>query len=345
MARASRRKRRGDAVAPVHPSAGIGALYRRKLLALVDEMATSVAYWLKATYRANAPAIAMDSAITSREVATKNGPRWVAHVDGNPLLGSSGKPRLFKTRAAAEKAALAEIAGAPVAAPTARIARRLPAAELQWSVDELAVRWQGRFDEAAPELARYFARATSRRTDKALKTALDKGGFTVDFRMTPASRDILKATTQQNVALIKSIPQEYLTGVQGDVMRSVQTGRDLASLTRSLQDKYGVTRRRAELISRDQNNKATSAMLRARQVELGITKAIWVHSGGGKHPRPKHVAADGREYDVTKGLPIGDKGQYVFPGEEINCRCVMRSVIPGFSDVGEQRKLKIRSGP
>ena len=74
-----------------------------------------------------------------------------------------------------------------------------------------------------------------------------------------------------------------------------------------------------------------SDAIRARQVELGITEAVWRHSGAGKKPRPKHVAASGKRYDVAKGMKIGDKGQWVLPGEEINCRCTSESILPGIA--------------
>lgn len=112
-------------------------------------------------------------------------------------------------------------------------------------------------------------------------------------------------------------------------MRSVTTGRDLAQLTTDLQKEFGITQRRAAFIARDQNNKATASMNRARQDELGIAEAIWVHSGGGKHPRPHHVAANGKRYNVKEGMLID--GEYIFPGEKPNCRCISKSVIPGFS--------------
>ena len=73
-------------------------------------------------------------------------------------------------------------------------------------------------------------------------------------------------------------------------MRGIQTGRDLGQISRDLQDTFGVTRRRAAFIALDQNNKATASMTRARQTELGIKKAIWLHSHGGKKPRPTHTS-------------------------------------------------------
>ena len=150
--------------------------------------------------------------------------------------------------------------------------------------------------------------------------------------MTPATRDIMQATINQQVSLIKSIPSRYFTQIEGIVMRSVQIGRDLGQLTTDLQDQFGITKRRAAFIARDQNNKATASMNRARQDEIGVTEAIWVHSGGGKHPRPTHLKA-GREktrYDIKEGWLDPALGRHIFPGEEPNCRCVSKSIIPGF---------------
>jgi SPP1 gp7 family putative phage head morphogenesis protein len=206
---------------------------------------------------------------------------------------------------------------------------RTPADELRDTIRKLARRWQKNFDEAAPELAQYFSRAVAERSSATLKAILKTAGFTVKFKITPAMRDIMSATVGQQVSLIKSIPSQYFTNIEGIVMRSVQTGRDLAQLTNDLQEQFGVTRRRAAFIARDQNNKATASMTRARQDELGITQAIRVHSGAGKHPRPTHVAMNGTKYDVSKGMRDPAVKRWIFPGEEINCRCISKSIIPG----------------
>jgi SPP1 gp7 family putative phage head morphogenesis protein len=208
---------------------------------------------------------------------------------------------------------------------------RKPADELRDALQKLAKRWQKNFDEAAPALADYFAQSVASRSSGALKAILKKAGFAVKFKMTRAMRDVMAATVGQQVSLIKSIPSQYFTNIEGLVMRSVQSGRDLAQLTQDLQQQFGVTHRRAAFIARDQNNKATASMTRARQDELGLNEAIWVHSGGGKHPRPTHVAMHGKQYDVNKGMWDEAVQRWIFPGEEINCRCVSRSIIPGFS--------------
>lgn len=206
-----------------------------------------------------------------------------------------------------------------------------PAKELQKSVDELVRQWRARFRDGADDLARYFALASSKRSDAALREILRKAGWSVKFTMTPAMRDVLAATVEQNVALITSIPEQYLTQVQGSVMRSVQAGRDLSILVKDLQEQHGVARRRAEFIARDQNNKATSALSRARQIEIGLDEAVWLHSGGGKEPRPTHVANSGKRYKIAEGWYDPAVKRHIWPGQEPNCRCVSKPVVPGLS--------------
>lgn len=208
-----------------------------------------------------------------------------------------------------------------------------PAKELQEAVERLAGRWQRRFDDAAPELARWFAQAASRRSDRQLAQILRDAGISVRFNMTPAMRDVVAATVEQNVQLIKSIPQQFLTQVQGSVMRSVQAGRDVGGLVQELQQNFGVTRRRAAFISLDQNNKATAALQKARQTELGIEEGIWIHSHAGKEPRPTHVKQHGKRFNIAEGWfdPDPRVRRRIMPGELIRCRCVWRVVVKGFS--------------
>ena len=207
----------------------------------------------------------------------------------------------------------------------------LPANMLRKVIRALARRWQRRFNQASLALAEWFSKSVHTRSNQQLHSILRRGGWSTELQFTPAQRDILQATIQQNVSLIRSIPAQHFTQIEGMVMRSVQTGRDLHQLTQDLQHSFGVTRRRAELIARDQNNKASSALQRARQIELGIKEAIWVHSHAGKTPRPTHRANDGQPYNVMRGWYDPAERKWIWPGTLISCRCFSRPVIPGFS--------------
>lgn len=203
-----------------------------------------------------------------------------------------------------------------------------PASILRAAMRRLSRRWLGNFDRLSTRMAEYFAKAVSERVDGEFSRLLRAHGFTVRFKMTPEQRDVMDATIGAQVALIKSIPAQHLAAVEGVVMRGVATGRDQASIVTELTEGYGVTRRRAAFITRDQNNKATAALNRTRQLGLGLEDAWWLHSAGGKTPRPEHVAFSGKTYKIAKGAYL--EGKWTWPGVEINCRCVGGAVIPGF---------------
>lgn len=305
---------------PVRPNVGLADVYRRRIDRLVRAMQASIERWVTAVYRAREPEIATDAAPAIVDTRFAGGARpWQALVDGEVLLSAQGNVRWFKTEAAARAAALLAVN------------QVLPAEELAAALEDIGEKWRAEFSDAAPRLARYFATAATERSDAVLHRILREGGMTVRFQMTPPIANVVEASIAENVALIKSIPEQYLTNVQGLVMRSVSTGRDLGFLTKALRDEFGVTRRRAEFIARDQNNKATAAITRARQLELNLEEAEWMHSGGGRHPRPTHVANNGKRYNVAEGWLDPAIKKRIWPGTEPNCRCVCRVVIPGLS--------------
>lgn len=201
-----------------------------------------------------------------------------------------------------------------------------PSDTMQKRLDELAKRWIERFEESAPAIAEAYLRSMFNSSDLAFRNALRDAGWSVEFKMTPAVRDVFDASLQANIELIKSIPQKYAEQLQGIVMRSYTAGRDLETMVKDIKTLYPQAADRAVLIARDQSNKANAAVNRARQLELGIVEAIWLHSGAGKHPRPDHVAANGKTYTIAQGCLIS--GKYIKPGEEINCRCSSRAILP-----------------
>lgn len=332
---------------PVRANIGVEAAYARRLDALIDEMNRSLIFWISAAYRANEPeifALASD-AYLREDFFTPSGLDDGQSRPVNDRIQEipvcvivndvSADVREFHKHQIADRRR--DNLGTPshgryshggVSAFDAS-----PARELIAVVRRLAARWQRRFDQLAPELSSWFATASAKRSDEALRASLRKGGFTVKFKPTRAQNDAYQAVIGENVGLIKSIPAQHLTQVEGMVMRSVQVGRDLGPLVRDLEHQFRVTRRRASFIARDQNNKATAVLTRVRHQELGIAEARWQHSHGGKAPRPTHLKAskDRTVYRVAEGWYDPAVQKHVWPGELPNCRCVAIPVIPGFS--------------
>lgn len=201
-----------------------------------------------------------------------------------------------------------------------------PVKTIQSELDDLAIYWIDRFEKSAPIIAEAYVKSMFDASDTSFKQALKDGGWIVPFKMTERVRTAFQASLAENVGLIKSIPVQYLQQVEGIVMRSYSNGRDLYTMVNELKALYPAASNRAVLIARDQSNKANAVVNRARQLDLGITRAKWMHSHGGKEPRLDHLAADGKEYDIDKGCLIG--GEYIQPGEMINCRCTSRPILP-----------------
>lgn len=203
-----------------------------------------------------------------------------------------------------------------------------PVVSMRKLLSDLGTRWIKRFDRAAPKIAAAYLKGQFKATDSAMQQALKDAGWAIKFEMTPAVKEAFEASLAENVGLIRSIPQEYLKQVEGVVMRSYTVGRDLHTMVKDLRKLYPAAANRAILISRDQSNKANAVVTRARQLELGIVEAIWMHSHAGKVPRPTHLAMNGRRYKVAEGMYDPAVDRFVFPGELINCRCTGRSVLP-----------------
>lgn len=202
----------------------------------------------------------------------------------------------------------------------------LPSKTIKKYLSDLGERWLKNFDAVIDAIVDGMVNRQMKMTSTAFQKELKNAGWAVDFKMTPAMKDIASATISENIALIKSIPIDYHAKVQGAVMRGYAAGHDLQAITKDIKNIYRVTDNRAALIARDQVSKLNSATTAARQQEVGIKQAIWLHSTAGKKPRPDHVKANNQVYDVDKGMLLDDG--WVHPGYLINCRCTCRAVLP-----------------
>ena len=181
-------------------------------------------------------------------------------------------------------------------------------------------RWQKYFDELGERLARRFVGRLSKAEKARFEQALKDAGWTVKFRTPRGVNNILQSAIIENVNLIKSIPEHYLTEVQSIVNVGIQNGKDLDYITRELHKRYEITERRANMIARDQNNKITAALDREHASNLGITEAVWVYTYGSKEPRH------------TPNPKVARKIQ---PAELINCRCMYRMLLPEMDYSGD----------
>ena len=206
-------------------------------------------------------------------------------------------------------------------------------ADLRTKMKYLAKEWNKKYNLKAAEIAKWFAEEVQKYTTGNLQRQMKSSklaelGFNLKFAYhSRKERNIFNSIVEQNVNLIKSIASEHLTQVQGIVLRGIETGHDLSRMTEDLEKSFGVTERRAAMISRDQTAKATNNLSRQRLMDYGVTKGKWMHTSSGKTYRDSHVEMDGEIYDIEEGCWDDDYGDYVQPGELVNCHCVCIPVI------------------
>lgn len=242
---------------------------------------------------------------------------------------------LAKYRAALEANEDAEtIAGPEVAAAMDAKSPAMERRRLFLQLTDLRKRWERHFADIARKLAVDVVNAAYQANKLAWQNRVRKEGFDIPMQLTAAQRTIMAIKVRDNVALIRSIPEQYFKRIEGDVSRGFLAGRDLESIAAALRKSKHVTVERAALIARDQSNKLTAQMNSARQRELGVRYAYWKHSTVDKDPRPNHLRASREHwiFDTQVGIDFGDQFGFVLPGEAINCRCGSRSIIPAIDE-------------
>lgn len=188
-----------------------------------------------------------------------------------------------------------------------------------------------------------FGKLATKITDRMIKRTLSHSAATLGMSLRQISKDfevntryidarlkqVINASTEEAANLIKLIPQQYLGDVQGAVMRSISTGRGLKDLVPTLNRLYDGRLKHARMVALDQTRKAYSNVNAARLQKIGAETFVWIHTGGGKHPRKDHIALSGKEFRFDDLPVIGVMyGQEVRgkPGDLPNCRCVMKPV-------------------
>lgn len=167
---------------------------------------------------------------------------------------------------------------------------------------------------------------------KAGKEAFMKA-FTLNTRAYSEVAETIKQTTiTNNVELIKSIHQQYHREVSQALYDSIINGKPTKSIVELMKQAGAKTKRRARLIARDQVHKIHETLHLQELKQVGITKAKWIHLGGGKTDRKTHVTKapeglNGGIFDISKGIYDPAVNKYIKPAELPFCRCTAVAVV------------------
>ncbi|WP_406705956.1 phage minor head protein [Sodalis sp.] len=171
-------------------------------------------------------------------------------------------------------------------------------------------------------------------TERTLARGISRKGVPLKVKIPDvAAPDLVERFIAENVALITSIPEEYLGNVHSTVMRAWEqgAGRKAISdlLTPMVDPQSAPPVKRARLIARDQIGKLTGQMQRYRQQQAGITHYIW-HTMEDSRVRHNHALLDGLTLSWDKPPAAAN---YNHPGGDFQCRCYAEPVIPALTDL------------
>ncbi len=134
----------------------------------------------------------------------------------------------------------------------------------------------------------------------------------------------LKKWIEENVSLISSIPEDTLEKMKDIVYDGFTNGKTTTRIVKEMQRAYGVSRRRAELIARDQTAKLNGQIQKAQQQDAGITEYVWSTTGD-ERVRRSHQELNGKKFSWDDP-PENSDGRKCHPGQDFQCRCIGRPV-------------------
>ena len=151
----------------------------------------------------------------------------------------------------------------------------------------------------------------------------------------------VQALLKRTIAELPEIIKAHRQDVYEAACRCIAVGGDQQVLYRALAKIEGLPKTRAIEICLFLNRRANAQIDKEQKMALGLSGAIWVYAGApcffSDNPTPaeieqdaSHCAANGKKFDVSKGLFID--GKWTWPGVERGCKCALRSVLPDFEN-------------
>lgn len=219
----------------------------------------------------------------------------------------------------------------------------LQALESQYSMDgyadqltqligRLSLKYSNIATADAMPVSEKMVKSISSKNQKAFNTLVNKA-VGVDLSSIIADEgleDFLEAQVNKNVALIKSIPDEYFKSIETIVMNGTANGLRWEQMAREIggvkdiSSVNGKLQNRIKLIARNETSNINASINKRRQENLNIKEFKWV-TAEDERVRDSHAKLNGKVFSWDD-LPIVD-GVSTSPGQPINCRCVAVPII------------------
>lgn len=146
---------------------------------------------------------------------------------------------------------------------------------------------------------------------------------TIQVKLTPEQRGTIAAEWGQNLdKYVKDWAANNILEMRELVSTNAFAGRRSSDLLKMLQDKYGVSQRKARFLARQETSLLLSKFRETRYRDIGAERYRWSTSND-ERVRHDHKDLDGKifRWDMP---PVTNRktGQRNNPGEDFGCRCV-----------------------
>jgi SPP1 gp7 family putative phage head morphogenesis protein len=179
------------------------------------------------------------------------------------------------------------------------------------------LQFQPAIDKVVGDLQRQFTRAVA---------GLDF--VSVPAQISPGAAAALRDQLTQNLGLsIKRFSADAISDLRERVQANASAGWRADRLADIIQAERGVSRRRADFLSKQETSLFVSKLREHRYREVGCRQYVWSDSGDAR-VRDDHHHLNGRTFSWDQP-PIVDRahGRRANPGEDYGCRCVPIAIL------------------
>lgn len=141
-------------------------------------------------------------------------------------------------------------------------------------------------------------------------------------KMTEQARQAIAASWGENLELyIKDWADESILKLRTQIQINTMAGGRAESMVKSIIAEYGVSRRKAKFLARQETALLMSKYQEERFKDVGVTKYRWSASMD-KRTRDLHKNLNGKIFLFSNPPISGSKGERQNAGEPFGCRCV-----------------------
>ena len=168
--------------------------------------------------------------------------------------------------------------------------------------------------------------------DRRLKQTFRKGKKekkipTVGFKLTEDQKETLSKDWGENLTLyVKNFSNEEILSLREKVMENTSQGLRAENLEKIIMQSYGVSRRKAKFLARQETSLLVSKYRETNYTSLGLTRYVWMTSHD-ERVRESHKVLNGKIFFFGEPPVINSNGDRRGPGEDYGCRCVVKAIV------------------